>query len=85
MSRSWRAGRRGSLGGRDDRAPRPSALGGVPHGANVGDSHTPKTVQTELGPVHVKTTCDRQGSFEPQVLPKRVTRLAGLRDKVLGL
>jgi putative transposase len=60
-------------------------LGGVPQGANVANGHTPKTVQTELGPVQVKIPCDRQGSFAPQVLPKRVTRLAGLDDKVLGL
>jgi mutator family transposase len=42
-------------------------------------------VQTDLGPVEVKTPRDRDGSFEPQILPKRQTRLAGLDDKVLGL
>jgi putative transposase len=44
-----------------------------------------KTVQTELGPVEVRTPRDRDGSFEPKLLGKRQTRLAGLDDKILGL
>src|SRR4051812_32932194 len=59
--------------------------GGVPQGANVRNGHTAKTVQSDLGPVQVKTPRDRQGTFEPQILPKRQTRLAGLDEKVLGL
>ncbi len=59
--------------------------GGVPQGANVRNGATSKTVQTDLGPVQIATPRDRAGSFEPQLLPKRVTRLAGLDDKVLGL
>jgi len=59
--------------------------GGVPASSNVRNGHTAKTVQTDLGPVQVKTPRDRHGSFEPQILPKRATRLAGLDDKVLGL
>jgi putative transposase len=59
--------------------------GGRPQGPNVRNGAMAKTVQTDLGPVEVKTPRDRQGSFEPQILPKRVTRLAGLDDKVLGL
>jgi putative transposase len=58
---------------------------GVPQGPNVRNGQTAKTVQTDLGPVEVKTPRDRQGSFEPQILPKRQTRLAGLDDKILGL
>jgi putative transposase len=59
--------------------------GGRPQGTNVRNGATAKTVQTDLGPVEVKTPRDREGSFEPQILPKRQTRLAGLDDKVLGL
>jgi transposase-like protein len=44
-----------------------------------------KTVQTELGPVEIKTPRDRHGSFEPQLVGKRQTRLTGLDDKILGL
>jgi putative transposase len=59
--------------------------GGRPQGANVRNGATPKTVQTDLGPVEIKTPRDRDGSFEPQLVRKRQTRLAGLDDKVLGL
>jgi putative transposase len=58
---------------------------GVPQGANVRNGGTAKTVQTDLGPVQIQTPRDRHGSFEPQLVKKRQTRLAGLDDKVLGL
>jgi putative transposase len=59
--------------------------GGVPQGANVRNGATAKTLQTDLGPVEINTPRDRQGSFEPQLVAKRQTRLAGLDDKILGL
>jgi putative transposase len=59
--------------------------GGRPQGANVRNGSSAKGVQTDLGPVDIKTPRDRDGSFEPQILPKRQTRLAGLDDKILGL
>jgi transposase-like protein len=61
------------------------APGGVPQGANVRNGATPKTLQTDLGPVQIRTPRDRDGSFEPKLVAKRQTRLAGLDDKVLGL
>ncbi|HWK25162.1 MAG TPA: IS256 family transposase [Solirubrobacter sp.] len=59
--------------------------GGVPQGANVRNGSTPKTVQTDLGPIEIKTPRDREGTFEPRIVPKRQTRLAGLDEKVIGL
>jgi len=59
--------------------------GGVPQGPNVRNGATGKTVQTDLGPVEVRTPRDRDGSFEPRLVAKRQTRLAGLDDKILGL
>lgn len=59
--------------------------GGVPSSANVRNGSTSKTVQTDLGPVEIKTPRDRDASFEPRLVAKRQTRLAGLDDKVLGL
>src|SRR3989337_4236207 len=57
-----------------------------PGGAgNHRNGHTAKTLQTELGPVQVRTPRDRQGSFEPRLVGKRQTRLAGLDEKILGL
>ncbi len=45
----------------------------------------PKTVATELGDVRIDTPRDRDGSFEPKLVAKRQTRLAGLDDRVIGL
>jgi putative transposase len=59
--------------------------GGTPGGTNVRNGATGKTVQTDLGPVQVQTPRDREGSFEPQLVRKRQTRLAGLDEKILGL
>jgi len=59
--------------------------GGVPGGLNVRNGSTGKTVSTDLGPVEVRTPRDRDGSFEPRLVAKRQTRLAGLDDKILGL
>ncbi len=59
--------------------------GGVPQGANVRNGVTGKTVQTDLGPVQIATPRDRDGSFAPQLVRKRQTRLAGLDDKILAL
>jgi putative transposase len=65
---------------------------GYPHGqappggaGNVRNGSTPKTLKTELGEVRVRTPRDRQGSFAPQLVGKRQTRLAGLDDRVLDL
>jgi putative transposase len=59
--------------------------GGIPSGSNVRNGAGRKTVQTDLGAVQVKTPRDRDGSFEPKLVGKRQTRLAGLDDKILGL
>jgi len=57
-----------------------------PGGAgNHRNGSTPKTVHTELGPVPVRTPRDRDGSFDPRLVAKRQTRLAGLDDRILGL
>jgi putative transposase len=59
--------------------------GGVAQGPNVRNGAGRKTVSTDLGPVDIKTPRDRDGSFEPRLVGKRQTRLAGLDDKILGL
>jgi putative transposase len=62
--------------------PGQAAPGGAP---NVRNGSTPKTLRTELGPVAIKTPRDRDASFEPQLVAKRQTRLAGLDDRVLDM
>src|SRR3954463_7717401 len=59
--------------------------GGVPQGCNVRNGAGTKTLNTDLGPVEIRSPRDRDGSFEPQLVAKRQTRLAGLDDKILGL
>src|SRR4051812_37383602 len=59
--------------------------GGAAQGPNVRNGAGRKTVSTDLGAVEIKTPRDRDGSFEPQLVGKRQTRLAGLDDKILGL
>jgi putative transposase len=56
--------------------------GGV---GNSRNGSTSKRLHTELGTVEIKTPRDRNGSFEPQLVRKRQTRLAGLDERVLGL
>jgi putative transposase len=59
--------------------------GGVAQGPNVRNGAGRKTLSTDLGPVEVRTPRDREGSFDPKLVGKRQTRLAGLDDKILGL
>jgi putative transposase len=63
------------------------ASGQAPPGGagNVRNGSSPKTVQTELGPVAIRTPRDRAGTFDPKLVAKRQTRLAGLDDRILGL
>src|SRR3954467_14488202 len=58
--------------------------GGVAQGPNVRNGAGRKTVSTDLGSVEVRTPRDRDGSFEPRLVAKRQTRLAGLDDKILA-
>src|SRR3954451_1530195 len=59
--------------------------GGMAQGPNVRNGAGRKIVSTDLGSVEVRTPRDRDGSFEPRLVAKRQTRLAGLDDKILGL
>src|SRR5215469_16041432 len=59
-----------------------------PTGYNSGNSRngtTPKTVKGEFGELLVETPRDRNGSFEPQILPKHQTRFDGFDDKILSM
>jgi transposase-like protein len=57
-----------------------------PGGAgNSRNGSTPKTLLTDHGPVRVKTPRDRNGGFEPKIVPKGQRRIEGLDDKVVAL
>ena len=44
---------------------------------NRRNGHSKKTVQAELGEIRLDVPRDRDGSFEPKLLPKYQRRLAG--------
>jgi putative transposase len=44
-----------------------------------------KTVLTDDGPVSIEVPRDREGTFEPQIIPKHERRFTGFDDKVIAL
>ena len=52
---------------------------------NTRNGSTPKTLQTEHGPVEIDTPRDRNGSFEPRIVRKRQRRFEGFDDKIIAL
>lgn len=52
---------------------------------NHRNSSTGKTVLTEDGPLRIEVPCDRQGSFEPLLIPKHERRFTGFDDKIVAL
>lgn len=56
------------------------------HGSgNNRNGTSPKTVLTDAGAVPVKVPRDRNGDFEPKLVPKHARRLDGFNDIVLSL
>ncbi len=56
-----------------------------PIAANMRNGTRSKTVLTEIGPVEIEVPRDRDGSFEPVIVPKRKRRLDGIDEIVLSL
>lgn len=52
---------------------------------NSRNGHTPKTLQTEIGPVDLRVPRDRAGTFTPMLVPKNARRLGGLSDVIISL
>lgn len=59
--------------------------GGAPISENMRNGTRTKTVLTEIGPVEIEVPRDRDGSFEPVIVPKRKRRLDGIDQIVLSL
>jgi putative transposase len=62
----------------------PHAVEGRGSGNSRNGSY-PKTVTTEIGQVTLDVPRDRNGSFEPVIVPKGVRRLDGLNTNVISL
>ena len=52
---------------------------------NRRNGQSQKTLKGEQGHIDIEVPRDRQGSFEPQLVQKGQTRLAGFDDKILAL
>jgi putative transposase len=60
---------------------------GDPTGAGTGNSrngNSPKTVSTVNGPVTISVPRDRNGEFEPRIVPKRARRVGQIEELVLS-
>lgn len=56
------------------------------HGSgNSRNGSFPKTLTTEIGEVPIRVPRDRNGTFEPQLVPHGVRRLDGLEAQVISL
>jgi putative transposase len=55
------------------------------NGLNSRNGSTPKTVRTEIGEVTVQVPRDRQGTFEPAIVPKCQRRIGGFDEAVTSL
>lgn len=59
-----------------------------PKGRNSGNSRngtTPKTLRTDKGDIPISVPRDRNGSFEPVIVPKNQTHFDGFDDKILSM
>lgn len=52
---------------------------------NKRNGTTSQTVQGELGKLEISVPRDREGTFEPQLVKKRQTRLRGLDTRIVNL
>ena len=53
--------------------------------ANHRNGRSGKTVLTEDGPLRIEVPRDRQGSFEPVLIPKHELRFTGFDDKIIAM
>lgn len=61
---------------------------GDPAGQGTGNSRNgrgSKTVKTDQGEISIEVPRDRNGSFEPQLVKKRQTRIEGFDDKIISM
>ncbi|MGL4450460.1 MAG: IS256 family transposase, partial [Sarcina sp.] len=52
---------------------------------NSRNGYSKKTLKTELGEIALNIPRDRNGEFEPQIVPKHQRNVNGIEDKILSL
>ena len=63
----------------------PPGAGKPAEAANHRNGASAKTVQTEDGPLRIEVPRDRNGSFEPLLIPKHERRFTGFDDKIVAM
>ena len=58
---------------------------GAKGSSNRRNGYTDKTVKSSMGDIAIRTPRDREGSFEPEIIPKRTRDVSGIEDKVLAM
>lgn len=58
---------------------------GIKGSRNRRNGYTDKTVKSGMGEIEIRTPQDREGSFEPRLIPKRTKDISGIEDKVLTM
>jgi len=53
--------------------------------SNYRNGTSKKTVRTDLGEVELNIPRDREGEFEPQIVPKNTRDLSAIEDKVISM
>ena len=53
--------------------------------ANHRNGHSEKTVLTDDGPVRIAVPRDRDGAFEPLLIPKHARRFTGFDDRIIAM
>lgn len=52
---------------------------------NSRNGYTPKTLKSEFGEIDIKVPRDRNGEFEPKIIPKYQRNVSGIEEKVISL
>jgi len=52
---------------------------------NRRNGYNSKTLKTTMGEIEIQAPRDRDGSFDPQIIPKRTTDVSGIEEKVLTM
>jgi putative transposase len=52
---------------------------------NSRNGRSAKTILTDVGAVDLEVPGDRAGTFEPRIVPKGTTRLAGFNERIISL
>lgn len=52
---------------------------------NRRNGYTEKTIKSTMGDIDIRTPRDRDGSFDPRLIPKRSKDVSGIEDKVLAM